>query len=196
MKKILVLLAHPKYEKSRANKVLINAVASLPGLTVRDLYELYPGFNIDPAAEQAVLLEHDIVVWHHPIYWYSCPPLLKQWIDLVLEVGWAYGKGGEQLKGKWIFNAVTSGGSREVYQVDGRNRFTLRQFLAPFEQTAWLCHMRYLPPFAVQGTHRLEQDALEACGLAYRNVLQDLQVAEDQLPEKLANLDYLNDWQR
>lgn len=196
MKKILVLLAHPKYEKSRANKVLLNAVASLPGLTVRDLYELYPDFNIDPAAEQAVLLEHDIVVWHHPIYWYSCPPLLKQWIDLVLEVGWAYGKGGEQLKGKWIFNAVTSGGSREVYQVDGRNRFTLRQFLAPFEQTAWLCHMRYLPPFAVQGTHRLEQDALEACGLAYRNVLQDLQVADDQLPEKLANLDYLNDWQR
>lgn len=196
MKKILVLLAHPKYEKSRANKVLLNAVASLPGLTVRDLYELYPDFNIDPAAEQAVLLEHDIVVWHHPIYWYSCPPLLKQWIDLVLEVGWAYGKGGEQLKGKWIFNAVTSGGSREVYQVDGRNRFTLRQFLAPFEQTAWLCHMRYLPPFAVQGTHRLEQDALEACGLAYRNVLQDLQVSDDQLPEKLANLDYLNDWQR
>ncbi len=70
-------------------------------------------------------------MWHHPIYWYSCPPLLKQWIDLVLEVGWAYGKGGEQLRGKWILNAVSSGGSREVYQEEGRNRYTLRQFLAP-----------------------------------------------------------------
>lgn len=194
MKKILVLLAHPKYEKSRANQVLIGAVEDLPGLTVRDLYELYPDFNIDVAAEQAALQAHDLVVWHHPIYWYSCPPLLKQWIDLVLEVGWAYGKGGEQLRGKSIFNAVTSGGSREVYQVDGRNRFTLRQFLAPFDQTAWLCHMRYLPPFAIQGTHRLDDAALQAQAEAYRLRLQALQTAPEAVLNEVQKLEYLNDW--
>lgn len=194
MKKILVLLAHPKYEKSRANQVLIGAVEDLPGLTIRDLYELYPDFNIDVAAEQAALQAHDLVVWHHPIYWYSCPPLLKQWIDLVLEVGWAYGKGGEQLRGKSIFNAVTSGGSREVYQVDGRNRFTLRQFLAPFDQTAWLCHMRYLPPFAIQGTHRLDDAALQAQAEAYRFRLQALQTAPETVLAEIQKLEYLNDW--
>lgn len=194
MKKILVLLAHPKYEKSRANQVLIGAVEDLPGLTIRDLYELYPDFNIDVAAEQAALQAHDLVVWHHPIYLYSCPPLLKQWIDLVLEVGWAYGKGGEQLRGKSIFNAVTSGGSREVYQVDGRNRFTLRQFLAPFDQTAWLCHMRYLPPFAIQGTHRLDDAALQAQAEAYRFRLQALQTAPETVLAEIQKLEYLNDW--
>lgn len=195
MKKILVLLAHPKFEKSRANQALIRAVADLPGLSIRDLYELYPDFNIDIAAEQAALLEHHIVVWHHPIYWYSCPPLLKQWIDLVLEVGWAYGKGGEQLKSKWIFNAVTSGGSREVYQVDGRNRFTLRQFLAPFEQTAWLCHMRYLPAFAVQGTHRLNDAALLDEAETFRQRLQALQTIPDNVLDQVQKLEYLNDWE-
>lgn len=195
MKSILILFAHPKYEKSRANQILMQAVANQAGITVHDLYERYPDFNIDVKSEQALLQAHDVVVWHHPIYWYSCPPLLKQWIDLVLEVGWAYGKGGEQLRGKWILNAVTSGGSREVYQEEGRNRYTLRQFLAPFDQTAWLCHMQYLPPFAVQGTHRLSDAALEAAAAHYSDLLQRLQRWEGPLPEDLFDLPYLNDWQ-
>ena len=100
MRKILILLAHPKYEHSDVNHDLIEAVKNLEMVTVRDLYELYPDFNIDVQLEQEVLFEHEVVIWHHPIYWYSCPPLLKQWIDLVLEFGWAYGSGGIFLKDK------------------------------------------------------------------------------------------------
>jgi len=194
MKRILVLFAHPKFEKSRANQALVKALRDLPGLTFHDLYEQYPHFQIEVAHEQNLLLHHDIVIWHHPIYWYSCPPLLKQWLDLVLEVGWAYGKGGEQLKGKYVFNAVSSGGSREVYQTDGRNRFTLRQFLSPFDQTAWLCHMTYLPPFALQGTHRLSDAELHAQAAFYRNLLERLQQANDAELQALTSLEYLNDW--
>lgn len=194
MRRILVLFAHPKFEKSRANQTLVKALRDLPGLTFHDLYEQYPHFQIDVSHEQNLLLQHDIVIWHHPIYWYSCPPLLKQWIDLVLEVGWAYGKGGEQLKGRYLFNAVTSGGSREVYQTDGRNRFTLRQFLSPFDQTAWLCHMTYLPPFALQGTHRLSDTELQAEAAFYRNLLERLQQANDAEIQGLISLEYLNDW--
>lgn len=194
MKRILVLFAHPKFEKSRANQSLVQAIRDLPELTFHDLYESYPNFQIDVAKEQSLLLAHDLVVWHHPIYWYSCPPLLKQWIDLVLEVGWAYGKGGEQLKGKYIFNTVTSGGSREVYQPDGRNRFTLRQFLSPFDQTAWLCHMTYLPPFALQGTHRLSEAELLDHAAAYRLTLEGLQQLEEADLQALTSLEYLNDW--
>lgn len=173
-KRVLLLLAHPKFEKSRVNKALIAAVADLPGLTLHDLYEAYPDFNVDVAHEQSLLSAHDVVIWHHPIYWYSCPPLLKQWIDLVLTIGWAYGNGGDQLRGKWIFNAVTSGGSREVYQTEGRNRYTLNQFLAPFDQTALLCKMHYLPPFAVQGTHRLSDEDIATNALHYKQLLQHL----------------------
>ncbi|MBA4302652.1 MAG: NAD(P)H oxidoreductase [Sphingobacteriaceae bacterium] len=194
MRRVLVLFAHPKFEKSRANKALVQAIAGLEGITFHDLYERYPHFQIDVAYEQKLLQQHDIIVWHHPIYWYSCPPLLKQWIDLVLEIGWAYGKGGEQLKGKYLFNAVSSGGSREVYQPEGRNRFSLRQFLAPFEQTAWLCHLQYLPPFAVQGTHRLTELELEEVALQYAQTLRQLQHASDASLSELNALEYLNDW--
>lgn len=194
MRRVLVLFAHPKFEKSRANKAMVQAIAGLEGITFHDLYERYPHFQIDVAYEQKLLHQHDIIVWHHPIYWYSCPPLLKQWIDLVLEIGWAYGKGGEQLKGKYLFNAVSSGGSREVYQPEGRNRFSLRQFLAPFEQTAWLCHLQYLPPFAVQGTHRLTELELEKVALQYAQTLRQLQHASDASLSELNALEYLNDW--
>ena len=110
MPKVLILFAHPRFEQSRTNAALLRRLPQDERLTFRDLYEAYPDFHIDIAAEQALLLAHDVIVWHHPFYWYSAPPLLKQWIDLVLQFGWAYGPGGEALKGKIIFNAFTAGG--------------------------------------------------------------------------------------
>jgi len=161
MRKILILFAHPRFEHSVVNRALLNAAEANPAVTVHDLYELYPDYHINIAHEQQLLCEHDVIIWHHPFYWYSCPPLLKQWIDLVLEYNWAYGPQGQALAGKYIFNLITTGGPREVYHAGGRNRFTVNQLLAPFDQTATLCRMHYLPPFAVQGTHRLTPELLK-----------------------------------
>jgi glutathione-regulated potassium-efflux system ancillary protein KefG len=171
---ILLQFAHPALEKSRTNRVLLDAVRNLPGLTVNDLYEQYPDFDIDVDREQALLLAHEHVVFQHPFYWYSTPPLIKQWEDLVLEHGWAYGRAGTALARKTWLHALTTGGRAEAYQPTGHNRFTLRQLLAPFEQTAFLCRMRYLPPFAVTGTHRLDDAALAAAADQYRQVLTAL----------------------
>ena len=147
MRKVLILFAHPRLEKSIANAALLMGIPRHNAITFHDLYESYPDFNVDIKFEKSLLLSHDVIIWHHPFYWYSAPPLLKQWIDLVLEYGWAYGKGGDKLQGKLIFNVLTSGGKKEVYHAEGRNRYTVREFLRPFEQTARLCHMNYLPPF-------------------------------------------------
>ena len=193
MNRVLILFAHPRYEESRTNQVLVKAIPRTEAITFHDLYELYPDFNIDVETEKQLLLEHDIVIWHHPLYWYSAPPLVKQWIDLVLEFKWAYGPGGDALKGKMAFNAVTSGGPREAYQQNSRNRFTLQEFLRPFEQTVRLCHMTYLPPFAVQGTHRLTESNLEQCGLEYRQILQRFTEREFNTDEILKH-EYLQDW--
>lgn len=171
MRKILVLFAHPKYEHSDVNYSLIRAIEGLEHVQIRDLYELYPDFGINVQVEQEILFEHEVVIWHHPIYWYSCPPLLKQWIDLVLEFGWAYGPGGIFLKNKYVMNAVTSGGSTEVYTHEGRNRFTMEEFLRPFEATAYLCHMRYLAPFHVGGTHRITEKELSEKTREYQDLL-------------------------
>src|SRR5580765_295245 len=119
MKKILILFAHPAFEKSRVHKILLKHIRGLEGVYLNDLYENYPLFNIDVHREQELLLSHDIIVWQHPLYWYSGPAMLKQWIDQVLENGWAYGKSGHALEKKKIFNAITSGGGSGTYEANG-----------------------------------------------------------------------------
>jgi glutathione-regulated potassium-efflux system ancillary protein KefG len=175
MPRTLVLFAHPALEKSRVHRRLVRDVPALaertPGLTYRDLYEVYPDFDIDVEQEQALLLAHDLIVFQHPFYWYSTPALLKQWEDLVLEHGWAYGSRGRALEGKRVLSVITLGGSAEAYCRGGYNRFSLREFLAPQEQTARLCRMTYLPPYAVFGTHRLDDADVEREGARYGRLL-------------------------
>ena len=98
--RILIIFAHPRFEKSAINSMLVKSIPDLPEITFHDLYEKYPDFNIDIEHEKKLLVEHQVIIWQHPFYWYSAPPLLKQWIDLVLEFGWAYGPGGDALQGK------------------------------------------------------------------------------------------------
>lgn len=121
-----------------------------------------------------------MIILQHPLYWYSVPPLAKQWLDLVLEHGWAYGSHGSALRGKHMLCVVTTGGGASAYQPEGYNRFTLRQFLIPLEQTARLCKMTFLPPYAVQGTHRMEPADIQQAAARYRLLLEALR--DDRLP--------------
>jgi glutathione-regulated potassium-efflux system ancillary protein KefG len=193
MNKILILFAHPRFEKSKTNRALLTNIGRIEGVTLNDLYEQYPDFNIDVDHEKELLLTHQIIIWHHPFYMYSAPALLKQWIDLVLEHGWAHGKNGDNLKNKIIFNVITSGGTREVYAANAHNRFTIREFLAPFEQTATLCKMIYLPPFAVQGTYLLTAEELKSHVTMYHTLLEKL-AKDDFDGEALKKVEFLNDW--
>ncbi len=173
-KNILVLFAHPALQKSRVNRVLLNGIHGLEGVTLRDLYEEYPELDIDIQREQASLAENDIVVLQHPFFWYSTPAMLKEWMDLVLEHGWAYGKEGTALHGKMWLNVVTTGGREVAYQRGGYNRFTMRELLAPIEQTARLCGMDFLPPFVVHGTHGMTNAEMADHATDYRRALDAL----------------------
>jgi glutathione-regulated potassium-efflux system ancillary protein KefG len=193
MNKILILFSHPRFEKSKTNRALLTNIGRIEGVTLNDLYEQYPDFNIDVDREKELLLTHQVIIWHHPFYMYSAPALLKQWIDLVLEHGWAHGKNGDNLKNKIIFNVITSGGTREVYAANGHNRFKIREFLFPFEQTATLCKMIYLPPFAVQGTYLLSVEALKSHVTMYHTLLERLAKGDFDV-EALRKVEFLNDW--
>jgi putative NADPH-quinone reductase len=150
-RRILCLFAHPSIDRSEANRPLFEATAQVAGVTLVDLYAEYPTGEIDVDREQARLRGHDVICFMHPLYWYSTPSIFKEWQDLVLEHGFAYGDGGTALYGKLFFNALTAGGPEPAYCAAGYNHFTIRELLCPLEQTARLCGMVFLPPFALFG---------------------------------------------
>ncbi len=156
--KILVLFAHPFQERSEANIPLFKAAQEIDLVTTIDLYREYPKLNFDVDREQDRLKQHDIIIFMFPLYWYSTPAILKNWQDLVLEYGFAYGSEGKALEGKTFFCALTAGGPAEAYRSDGYNHYTIRELLRPLEQMASLCSMNYLAPFALFSARTAVED--------------------------------------
>ncbi|MBQ4848281.1 NAD(P)H-dependent oxidoreductase [Pseudoalteromonas sp. MMG005] len=172
MKKILINFAHPAKSRSNINIALRNAVENIEHVTVNDLYANYPDFMIDIKREQALCEAHDIIIFQHPFYWYSTPAIMKEWLDLVLEHGWAYGTEGKALAGKVFFQAITTGGDASNYQKDGYNEFTLKELTAPYRATAKLCRLIWLPPFVVTGVHQgLEPEEIQSYSAEYKRTL-------------------------
>ncbi|EKG2504375.1 NAD(P)H-dependent oxidoreductase [Vibrio vulnificus] len=185
-KKVLVLYAHPSQHRSEVNAPLFHAAHAIEGVTCVDLYAEYPQFDINIDKEQARLLEHDVIVFQFPLYWYSTPALLKEWQDLVLEYGFAYGTDGTALKDKLMLCVVSAGGKEEAYKAEGYNHFTIRQLLAPIEQMAALTSMHYLPPFAIFGARTaLEENRIDQHVERYVTLLQAL--VEDRVNIHAAN---------
>ncbi len=154
MKKILIVFAHPALARSKINTALRLAVEDLDGVTFHDLYASYPEFFIDVEREQELCRDHDVIIFQHPFYWYSTPAIMKEWQDLVLQHGWAYGSEGKALKGKIFLQALTAGGDDSTYRRGGANNLTIAELIAPLRAMANLCQMEWLPPFAVLGIHR------------------------------------------
>jgi glutathione-regulated potassium-efflux system ancillary protein KefG len=148
---ILVLFANPSIDHSEVNCPPAELTAGLPGVTLIGLYAEYPTMEIDLDREQQRLLDHDVIVFMHPLYWNSTSAILKEWQDLVLEHGFAYGHEGIQLHGKIFFSALTADAAESDYSSQGHNHFTIPQMRHPLEQMAQLCGMIYLPPFALFG---------------------------------------------
>jgi glutathione-regulated potassium-efflux system ancillary protein KefG len=171
---VLVVMAHPALERSRANRVLMRAAEAAPGVALRDLYELYPDFAVDVPSEQAALREASAVVLQYPVYWYAAPALLKEWLDLVWLHGFAYGRGGEALKGKRLLVACTTGGGPEAYDPKGMHGHPLDLFLKPMHQTAVLCGMVWERPFVIHGAAVKSPAALAADAERYRKRLCSL----------------------
>lgn len=189
--KILLYFIHPSAHKSRLNSAMIEAVDGMDNITIRKLYDLYPDFYIDVRAEQKQLTMHDIIVWQHPFYWYSAPPLLKEWIDLVLEHGFAFGKEGKALVGKRVLQAITTGGTYEAYTEGGHNHFTVNQLLSPFRATARICNMDYLPPFVIHGTLLIDKQRIEKAAEDYKKILIGLR--DNAYPEQeVSSQEYIN----
>ncbi|MGS0682462.1 NAD(P)H-dependent oxidoreductase [Shewanella sp. 125m-7] len=191
-KKILVLYAHPSQERSEINKPLFNATQQQPNVTAVDLYAEYPTFRINIDKEQQRLIDHDVIVFMFPLYWYSTPAILKEWQDLVLEYNFAYGSNGNALEGKIFLCALSAGGREAAYKEDGFNHFTLRELLRPLEQTANLTGMKFIAPFAIFCARTaLEENRVHIHVEKWTRILTAL--SEDRFDIELAkSLDKLN----
>lgn len=171
--KTLVIVAHPDLKNSRINKALTETMREQPNTTVHVLYEFYENINsIDVTHEQALLDRHDRIIFQYPLYWYSTPPLLKMWFDEVLAYGWAFGPGGEHLKGKEIGIAISTAGTSASYQPGGYNLFTIRDIAKPIEALANYVSAQYLPPFAIHNTHHLTDEQIAESQTAYLRHLE------------------------
>ena len=187
MNKILVIYAHPEAPPSRANRAIRHAAQHLfaasstnPAInkdaliTWHDLYERYPDFHVSVSREQALLLDHDVLLFQHPFHWYSVPALLKLWIDEVLTDGWAYGGGAQALAGKTWAHWVTAGGSAGAYQTGGQNNFSVQELMRPLEQTALLCGCHWQAPEFTFSSLTLDETDLAVEGQRFASFLLNL----------------------
>jgi len=170
--RILVLYAHPAPHRSRINRHLAEAARALDGVLLHDLYETYPDFFIDVAREQALAEQAAMLVFLHPLRWYSMPSLLKEWVDAVLQPGWAYGPGATALRGKGYMLALTTGSPDAAYAEGGRHGRPFEDFLPPFRQTAALCGMEWQAPHILHGANSASDAAVDAHVGAFRDRLQ------------------------
>ena len=191
--KTLILFAHPALHKSRVNKHIIEGLPALECVTFRDLYEEYPEFDIDVKCEQEMVEQHDIIIFQFPLFWYSTPALLKEWQDLVLEHGWAFGSSGNALKDKLFMCSITAGGPRKAYTEKDFHQHTLNQLLSPLRQTATLCKMIPLPPFVVFGAHGIQLPDITEHKSELLRLLESFRTGSFD-PDRALEHEYMNDY--
>jgi glutathione-regulated potassium-efflux system ancillary protein KefG len=169
----LLVVAHPRLDRSGVNSALLEGLTGDGGVEIHDLYEAYPDYQIDVAAEQARLSRFRVIGLQFPLFWYAMPSLLKEWFDLVWLHGFAYGHGASALVGKHLFCAVSTGGDAGSYRAGGQNGHTIEEFLRPIERTAALCRMQWAAPHVLHDAPRMRGDRLSVAALAYGEYLRE-----------------------
>lgn len=183
MKKVLVLSAHHTPEESRINQRAVKALSTIPDVTVHELWQAYPDYQIDVEREQQLLLEHDSIVLLFPLWWYSSPAILKLWQDLVLTYGFAYGDQGKALYNKELLVMTSTGGQKEAYTLGGVNLFPLETVLSPFRLMANKTGMTWLPPVAINGANEESQAVIDAGIIVWYDRIKQLTLAEHGVVE-------------
>jgi len=173
----LVILGHPHFKNSIANKAIIEEIQRKnPETEIRNLAELYPDFNINAKAEQEALLRHDTIVFQYPLYWYNMPAILKHWFDVVFEHQFAYGSKGDKLKGKKLLASVTVGSLEQEYKPFGKHNFRIAEFFKNIEQTAYFAQMNFPDPMFFHGTSAVDgftEDEVKKRARIYADSLMD-----------------------
>ena len=152
MKNVVIVSGHPNLKISLANKTILDEIAAqCPQAEIRKLDELYPDYKFDIKAEQAALERADIIVFAYPMNWYGVPGLLKLYIDIVMEHGWAYGSQGTALAGKKFLVSVTTGVPEAGFSAQGFVGRTVEELTFPVAKFAEMAKMDCKKIFSIGG---------------------------------------------
>ena len=179
----LVIYAHPAPHRSHLHRQLADAARAVPSAHVQDLYETYPDFDVDGERERSLLAQARTVVFLHPFRWYGMPSLMKEWMDVVLTPGWAYGKDRNALRGKTLWLVTSTGSGPDAYEPGGLHGRPFADFLAPYEQAAALCGMTWRAPLIFHGATGLDAASARAHADAFGRAL-----AADAATDAAANV--------
>lgn len=168
MKK-LIIVSHPNIANSVINKRWVKEFEKHPDhFTIHNIYAEYSDGKIDIEKEQKLIEAHDTLILQYPLYWFNCPPFLKQWLDDVFTYGWAYGSKGNSLKSKKIALAISAGIDEKDFQVDGEWKVTIEQLILPFKTTALYTKSDFRGHFVLYDSHNApNSDALEKSAQDY-----------------------------
>lgn len=161
--KTLIIVAHPDLTKSIVNKRWTEELENRD-VTINNLYKQYPNENIDLEREQSLLMEHQRIVLQFPLYWFSSPPLLKKWQDVVLSYGWAYGPEGDKLRHKEFIIAVSTGAPQDYYPT---GEYSIKELLKPLHATCDFIGAKFLPPYVFYGAEEASAQEIDEGAKAY-----------------------------
>ena len=88
--------------------------------------------------------------------------------------GWAYGEGGDALRGKRCLWARRTGGEPAAYGPDGMHRSAISDYVSARRAEGALLSMSWEAPLIVHGSHRGTDPELREFGRDYRLRLERL----------------------
>lgn len=165
--KTVVIFSHSYFENSVSNKTILEALQKEENVEIRNLETLYPDGKINVEAEQKALLGADVIVFQHPFFWYSVPPMLKRWMDDVLAYGFAYGSEGDKLKGKKFIHSFTTAGPKEGYSTEGYVGAKVEDLILPVKQMTRLVQLDYQKPVYTNGLNAMVNPNVKEAALVH-----------------------------
>lgn len=136
-------------------------------------------FAADLRREMDRLKAADLLILQFPLWWYSVPGILKNWIDRVFAFGEIYGPGrtwdSGVMKGKRVMLAFTTSAPADSFMPDGKNG-DMERVLWPLHAGVFgVCGYSVLPPFIAWSVAFISDAARSAILDRYRERLRGIE---------------------
>lgn len=172
--KTLVIMAHSNPTDSKINNRIKEILEKEENIIYKDIKTLYGDYKFNIKKEQEDLLNVDKIVFQFPLYWYTAPSILKQWVDDVFEYDFAftYKDDGSfealKLVDKKFQMVVSVGGGKQDYKdMD----IKVQDCLHSYSTTAQVLGMKEEKPYMIYGvdTHKYTNEQLDEIVLDIKN---------------------------